>query len=321
MKPAYGSRPQSTKKAGILQTVLARTNSAVPLRWTQPRTCLIKSPQARLPLVPCVRRLRANCVMTFAYHSSDVHARYDAGRALSAGSIQALMEWLAQHVERPVRLVVDLGCGTGRFTVALCEAFAAPVVGVEPAANMRLMAEGKPHPSEVRFVQGSAGDIPLGAGSADLVFMSQVFHHLVDRAGALREIHRVLAPRGVLRAGGRLCLRQTTKENLDSYFYQRFFPEARAVDERRLPTRDALIDLACACGYSVVAEETIRYEVAATGTEYVAKIATRAYSDLECISDESFCSGLDALRSYAAAVPDFPRLAENDVFVFCRMRD
>lgn len=98
---------------------------------------------------------------------------------------------------------------------------------------MRSTAEGKPHPAAVRFVQGSACDIPLEEGATDLVFMSQVFHHLVGCEAALGEIHRVLA------AGGRLCLRQTTRENLDSYFYQRFFPEARAVDERRLPSRDA----------------------------------------------------------------------------------
>jgi ubiquinone/menaquinone biosynthesis C-methylase UbiE len=220
------------------------------------------------------------------------------------------MELLAHHVARPVRLVVDLGCGTGRFTVALCETFDAPVVGVEPAANMRSIAEAKPRPTAVQFVQGSANDIPLEGGSADLVFMSQVLHHLVGREAALLEIHRVLAPRG------RLCLRQTTRENLDSYFYQRFFPEARAVDERRLPSRDALMKLVCSCGYRVAAIETMRYEIAATGADYAAKIATRAYSDLEYISDDSFLAGLNALRSYTSEFPDFPRLAENDLFIF-----
>lgn len=248
--------------------------------------------------------------MTFAYHESDVHSRYDAGRALSPHSTNALMELLAQNVARPMRLVVDLGCGTGRFTVSLWETFGAPVVGVEPAANMRSTAEAKPHPTAVRFVQGSANDIPLECGSADLVFMSQVFHHLVERAAALREIRRVLAPQG------RLCLRQTTRENLDSYFYQRFFPEARTVDERRLPSRDALVNLVCSCGYRVAVVETMRYELAATGTDYVAKIATRAYSDLECISDDSFHSGLNALRSYSDAFPNFSRLAENDLLIF-----
>jgi ubiquinone/menaquinone biosynthesis C-methylase UbiE len=219
------------------------------------------------------------------------------------------MEWLARHVPPPLRLVVDLGCGTGRFTLALQKTFCAAVLGVEPAANMRAAAESKPHPPAVRFVDGSAKQIPLENGAADLVFMSQVFHHLVERAQAFREIHRVLAP------AGRLCLRQTTRENLDSYFYQRFFPEARALDEQRLPSREELTNFVSSCGYRLLAFETMRHEIAATGADYVAKISTRTYSDLECISEGSFRSGLNALRGYCCRHPVFPTFAENDVYV------
>jgi hypothetical protein len=52
--------------------------------------------------------------MTFGYDGSDVHLRYDVGRALSRHSTDALMKWLAYRVPRPLRLIIDLGCGTGR---------------------------------------------------------------------------------------------------------------------------------------------------------------------------------------------------------------
>jgi ubiquinone/menaquinone biosynthesis C-methylase UbiE len=247
--------------------------------------------------------------MVFTYQESDVHRRYDLGRALAADATGALMRSLRRHAPGPVGLVVDLGCGTGRFTAALAEAFAAPVLGVEPAANMRAAAEAKPHPAAVRFVEGRAERIPLGDGTADLVFMSQVFHHVGDRPAALREVRRVLKP------GGVLCARQTTRENLDCYFYQRFFPGARAVDERRLPSRAGLLGLAGSSGYRTVAVETLRHDVAATSSEYVEKVALRAYSDLELIPDADFLEGLHALRNYCAANPDHPRLAENDLFV------
>jgi ubiquinone/menaquinone biosynthesis C-methylase UbiE len=184
------------------------------------------------------------------------------------------------------------------------------VVGVEPAANMRAAAEAKPHPATVRFVRGWADRIPVGDGAADLVFMSQVLHHVADRPRALREIRRALKP------GGRLCIRQATRENLDSYFYQRFFPEARAVDERRLPSRAGLLRLAGSCRYRLVAVETVRHEVAATSFDYVEKIALRTYSDLECIPDTAFREGLKALRDYCVANPGHPKSAENDLFIF-----
>jgi ubiquinone/menaquinone biosynthesis C-methylase UbiE len=172
---------------------------------------------------------------TFTYQESDVHQRYDLGRALTSEATDALVELLRGYVTCPVNLIVDLGSGTGRFTTALSEAFAAQVLGVEPAANMRATAEAKPHPPTVRFVQGHAESIPLDDGVADLVFMSQVLHHLADCSKALREIRRVL------KSNGNLCVRQTTRENLDSYFYQRFFPAAP--DQRGVRRKDCAAHL------------------------------------------------------------------------------
>jgi ubiquinone/menaquinone biosynthesis C-methylase UbiE len=231
---------------------------------------------------------------TFTYQESDVHRRYDLGRALTSDATNALMTFLRVHVGRPANLIVDLGSGTGRFTTALSEAFVAQVLGVEPAANMRATAEAKPHPSTVRFIPGRAESIPLDDGAADLVFMSQVWHHLVDAPKALREIRRVL------KTDGKLCVRQAT----------------RAVDERRLPSRDGLVETAKSSQFRTVAIETLSYEIAPTAAEYVEKIALRTYSDLECIDDDSFHEGLKAFREYCAAHPDLSKLAENDVFIF-----
>lgn len=249
---------------------------------------------------------------TFTYQDSDVHRRYDLGRALTPEATDALVKLLRGYVARPVNLIVDLGSGTGRFTTALWEAFAAQVLGVEPAANMRATAEAKPHLPSVRFVEGHAESIPLDDGVADVVFMSQVLHHLEDALKALQEIHRVL------KSNGNLCVRQTTRENLDSYFYQRFFPAARAVDERRLLSRDGLVALATSCRFRTVAIETLSYEIAPSAAEYVEKIAPRTYSDLECIDDVAFREGLAALREYCSAHPDLPKLAKNDVFIFAK---
>ena len=175
---------------------------------------------------------------------------------------------------------------------------------------MRAAANDKAHPTSVRFVQGLAESIPLEDGRADLVFMSQVLHHLTDDSKALVEIRRVL------KSNGSLCIRQTTRENLASYFYQRFFPAARAIDERRLPCRDDLGRAASSCGFRIVAIETLSHLIAASAAEYVDKIALRTYSDLECIDDAAFREGLDSLREHSSAHPDFPKLAENDVFIF-----
>ena len=53
---------------------------------------------------------------TFIYQESDVHRRYDRGRALTSEATDALVELLRGYVVQPVNLIVDLGSGTGRFT-------------------------------------------------------------------------------------------------------------------------------------------------------------------------------------------------------------
>ena len=84
----------------------------------------------------------------------------------------------------------------------------------------------------------------------------------------------------------------------------------------RLPSRDSLVGVAKSCRYRTVTIETLGYEIAPTAAEYVDKIALRTYSDLECIDNAAFREGLDSLREYSSAHPDFPKLAENDVFIF-----
>src|SRR5262249_40082795 len=107
-----------------------------------------------------------------------------------------------------------------------------------------------------------------------------------------------------------------SRENLDSFFYQRFFPEARALDERRLPFRAALLDLADSYGYDLIARETLCHEIAPSAHDYIARVRLRTYSDLESISEEAFRKGFEAFSRYCAGHADFSRRAENDLFVF-----
>ncbi len=124
---------------------------------------------------------------TFTYQESDIHRRYDLGRTLTSEATDALVELLRGYVARSVNLIVDLGSGTGRFTTALSEAFAAQVLGVEPAANMRATAEAKPHPLTARFVQGQADGIPLSESAPRDPQGSEVKWELVRPANYARK--------------------------------------------------------------------------------------------------------------------------------------
>jgi SAM-dependent methyltransferase len=92
--------------------------------------------------------------------------------------------------------VVDLGAGTGKLTRQIHDR-GLPVTAVDPSPGMldqlRRTVPGVP------ALLGSAEDIPLPAGSADVVLVAQAWHW-VDPARAAPEVGRVLSP------GGRLGL-------------------------------------------------------------------------------------------------------------------
>ena len=96
---------------------------------------------------------------------------------------------------------LDVGCGGGRYSVAMARLGAARVVGCDLSevgmADARARAEGM---SNVSFEKASALDLPFEDESFDFVCCSGVLHHTTDADKGLDELTRVL------RLGGRLYL-------------------------------------------------------------------------------------------------------------------
>jgi SAM-dependent methyltransferase len=95
---------------------------------------------------------------------------------------------------RPGERVLDLGCGAGRFVAALRDAGADPV-GVEIAEAALSRARAVAPGADLRLLEPD-GSIPLGHGSVDLVWCSEVLEHVADGAHLLQEARRVLRPGG-----------------------------------------------------------------------------------------------------------------------------
>lgn len=108
---------------------------------------------------------------------------------------------LRAGLQRGMR-VADLGCGVGMVTRLLAELVGAEgeVVGVdaseEQIAQARtLLPSGC---SNVTFVKASAIDTGLGRESFDLVYCRFLLIHLTEPDRALREMHDLLKPNGIL---------------------------------------------------------------------------------------------------------------------------
>jgi trans-aconitate methyltransferase len=100
--------------------------------------------------------------------------------------------------ERP-RRILDVGCGTGANASALRASFpASTVVAVDIAEAALRHARRR---GAATFTQASANALPFREGVFDVVLIADVLNvAAVDDALALREVHRVLRPDGVLAA-------------------------------------------------------------------------------------------------------------------------
>jgi len=91
--------------------------------------------------------------------------------------------------------VVDVGCGPGKVSRALCDA-GATVIGVEPDPIQAELNRGTPPAPGLTFIEARAENLPLEPASVDGVFFFRSLHHVpvAFMEAALSEAARVLKP-------------------------------------------------------------------------------------------------------------------------------
>jgi len=94
---------------------------------------------------------------------------------------------------------LDLACGTGDIAFLVAER-GATVVGLDVTFRMIELARAKPHEGRgnVGFLVGDMGSVPFTDGQFDIVTTGYGLRNVADMTTAVREIHRVLRPGGVL---------------------------------------------------------------------------------------------------------------------------
>lgn len=245
----------------------------------------------------------------FEYDQSTIPEIYQRARALNPNILATFVERVLAHtVGMALKVILDIGCGTGRFCVPLYERLGGCVIGIDPSARMLGQA---PRGAGLSYVRGSGEQLPVADRSVDLAFMSLAWHHLSNRPTAAKEITRVL------RTGGVFCLRSSSFEGLDTCIYIRFFPQAKDILRGGLMSRAAGPREPKEAGLQVIAHEVIEQTTEKTLAGYMERIARRAQSDLARIPDDAFDCGLRALRAFAAEHPEAPGPSEElDLLVY-----
>ena len=103
-------------------------------------------------------------------------------------SVPPYVEWSRRAGVRQGDHILDAGCGHGALLLQMRQAGYTRLLGVDPFIESAI-----DYANGVRIIRGELADL---RGEFDLVMMHHAFEHVPDPAGTLREIARLLAPRG-----------------------------------------------------------------------------------------------------------------------------
>src|SRR6267142_1167323 len=96
------------------------------------------------------------------YDATEIPVAYDRGRDHGPEVLDLWMEVVSSYVKgQRIDTILDLGCGTGRFSEALAVRFDAEVIGIDPSKKMLEQAERKRRDHRVRYESGRGESIPL----------------------------------------------------------------------------------------------------------------------------------------------------------------
>lgn len=233
-------------------------------------------------------------------YDGQMYKVYHDARVILPETKTLWMDVVRRHVgDAAIGTILDLGCGTGRFSTLLADAFGANVIGVEPSEKMRAEADDKSVHPRVRYVAGAGEKIPVEDGLCDMAWLSMMIHHVSDMAATARELHRVLRP------GAPAFVRNCFSGRLDEIPTYEFVPSARAADDERLPSVEEVRAAFEEAGFGFVALDQVVQVIDRTLAEHAARLRKGGVSSFELVSKEEVEDGLARMEA-AAELPDAP---------------
>jgi SAM-dependent methyltransferase len=238
--------------------------------------------------------------MTRIDYDKEQYQDYARGRALTELQLRAWGSAFAAALpERRPLAGLDVGSGTGRFTPTLARMFG-PVTGVEPSVRMREVAQAQSLHPGVRYLAGSAEDMPVPSGSADYALMFLSWHHVQDKPRAVGELARVLRP------GGRLLLRANFSDHHPRPWWLEHFPRGLEADTMLFQPLHEVIAMFTSVGWRVASFGTVTLPSAGSRGDALERLRLRTLSFFAQLAPDEIEAGFRRLEQFVAADPGAP---------------
>jgi ubiquinone/menaquinone biosynthesis C-methylase UbiE len=182
---------------------------------------------------------------------------------------------------KPKSIVLDIGCGTGRFPIDLLTLTRCSLFGLEPSLEMLREALLKDSSRSIVWVRGDGQRLPFPNEIFDCVYMTFVLHHMERKDLALQEIYRVL------KRGGR-CVVMTISHSQIKRHVLNDFPGVTAIDLKRIPSVPSIKKSMSSRSFKNIHYHVFhRFESTPTH-KYLERVRNKYASTLTLFSDEEF---------------------------------
>jgi ubiquinone/menaquinone biosynthesis C-methylase UbiE len=179
--------------------------------------------------------------------------------------------------------VLEVGCGTGNYAVALRTLVGCMVWAIDPSEEM--LSKAKKRSAEINFMLEKAEKLDFSQCFFDMTFSVDVIHHLSSQLDSFREAYRVLNSRG------RICTVTDSewiirnREPLSVYF-----PETVEIELKRYPRIEELKEIMTQVGFGEVKETMAEFPYELHDAQ---AYRDKAFSSLHMISKEAFEFGIE----------------------------
>ncbi len=204
-------------------------------------------------------------------------------------NFQATIDLIVNSIQNKQGLILDIGCGTGKYAQEL-EKHGFSTVGIDKSVSQ--INEAK---KIIKALIADATNLPFDANQFDACLMIMMIHHMnsSERRQAFSEASRVLNDNGLL------IIKTASHEDLKKRITSKFFPDTVAIDLVRYPEIDALQYELSEYFYSKV--QNIAVEVSFKSEELYNKFALRRTSNLGMLTEKQLKEGL---LSFTATFPE-----------------
>ncbi|OZY86895.1 hypothetical protein CBP51_07850 [Cellvibrio mixtus] len=155
---------------------------------------------------------------------------YDATRCVDPEILQVMARLLSIHAGG---VYVDVGCGTGNYTVALSS------VGGEWCAfdqSEFMIEQAKAKEPAIDWRICDVVSTPYQSATFDSALCSLAIHHFPDLENAFKEVARILRP------SGHFVIFTSTPEQMANYWLNHYFPSMLSLSMAQMPSLSNIQD-------------------------------------------------------------------------------